>query len=133
MRGETANGLSRCRPAREHPHKLAIGVFARWPARSCIRVDQASGIAGDIDPADIEIAALQLRSVNKVTIGAYADYLYAILNTTDPTKNRGGMKGTFKADELGGTFGVFFNIRLGAPVGTKPNSYGIRMQSAGFQ
>ncbi|NQZ23997.1 MAG: PEP-CTERM sorting domain-containing protein [Colwellia sp.] len=101
------------------------------------RLEQADGGGGTSgsDTIDIEIVALQLRSVDIIDLGAGLNYYYATLSTTQQSLG----KMTINFDNmLGGTFDtsffdVFFDIRLGSLSGAIVASNMINLNSSGNQ
>ncbi len=96
------------------------------------RLGQADGVmAGGSDTIDIELVALQLRTVDPVDMGAGLGFYYATLGAP----STGEMTIVFD-DMNGGTFGtssfdVFFDIRFGALDGTIVTSGQINLDSSG--
>ena len=93
-----------------------IGVMNTGNADTIVqRLDPAIvGGAGQTDTIDIELVALQLRSVDPVDLGAGLDFYYVTLS--DDPLSLGTMDITFD-DMEGGTFDanfdVFFDVRIG--------------------
>lgn len=84
------------------------------------RIDQASVAGpGNNDVIDIEIVALQLKSVTEINLGAGSDYHYATLQS-GPTSS-GTADISFISQDAGvfdSNFTVYFDIRIGSLTGT---------------